>query len=235
MGMFDKNTDEEGKDITEETSKVNTDEEVNTNTSEETVDDTKITNANKTGKGVVSDIEKKLGKGGRKDKDKGGVRAKKTAPFDLSNMSEDDLRLLKNALAATPDRVTRKKVNPTITLRRIDGRMILDFKRSYNKLIDDPENNRKISRPHIPVLFEGDEREDENYKVLLYNDFINAERVVCEVIRSRNEEYEIEEGETISRRTGRPVMMVVTGIHEWFTVVLPGGEEIEIEGKLANA
>lgn len=160
----------------------------------------------------------------------GGVRAESPIPFDLSKMSREQIQTLKQMLASTPDTQTRKKQNPRIALRQIEGRIIEDFKNSYNGLVDDPANNRKVEKPLIPIKFYG----DAQYYPVLYSTFINSDRVSCEVISSRNQTEEVIEGETISRETGMPVEMIRKDMRTWFTIKLPSGEQVEIEAKVAN-
>lgn len=152
-------------------------------------------------------------------------------PFDLSQLRPEQLQQLKQMLAATPDRIVRKKKNPTVTLRVINDKVIVNHKNTYKALVDDPENNRKVERHHIPVLFQG----DKDYTVIMYKEFINSPRVACEVTGTRSETDEIVEGETVSRETGQMVEMVVKVIRDYFTIKLPDGSTIEIEGKIANA
>jgi len=152
-------------------------------------------------------------------------------PFDVKSLSRDQLQTLKAMLNATPDTQKKKKGNPKIFLRRIDDKLICNFKRAYLSLVDDPENNRKVERHIIPVQFFG----EKEFKNILYSSFINSERVACEVISTRNKEEEFNEGETVSRETGTLVDMIRKEIRYWFTVKLPNGETTEIEARLANA
>lgn len=152
-------------------------------------------------------------------------------PLDLSKLTTEQLQTLKSMLAATPDRVQRKKKNPTVKLRVIDGKVVMDFKNAYKALVDDPENNRKVERTHIQVKLQGEEK----YHSVLYRDFMQAKQVVCEIVSTRQDKDEIVEGETISRETGRPVEMIVTVVKDFFTIKLPDGSTVEIEGRLANA
>lgn len=161
-------------------------------------------------------------------------------PLDLSKLTTEQLQQLKSMLAATPDRITRKKKNPTIKLRVFDGKVVTDISRAFKGLIDDPENNRKVERTHIKVTL----HDEKTPRAILYREFMQLDQIVCEVVSNRQEKGEIVEGETISRETGRPVEMVVTTVTDWFTVKFPDsdlvaeelrGKTLEIEGKLANA
>jgi hypothetical protein len=159
-----------------------------------------------------------------------GINPESPLPFDLTRLSKEQLQSLKSMLAATPDAQIRKKKNPTVFLRRIDGKMVQDFKRALLALVDDPENRRQVERHVIPVKFFGEDK----YVDVLYSLFINSERVQCEVKKSRNEVIEIVEGEVMSAETGRLVDMVKKEVKYWFIVKLPDGEEVEIEAKVAN-
>jgi len=159
------------------------------------------------------------------------INPENPVPFDLSKLSTEQLQNLKAMLAATPDRVQRKKKNPTVKLRVIDGKVVMDFKNAYKALVDDPENNRKVERTHIQVKLQG----EDTYHSVLYRDFMQADQVVCEILSTRQDKDEIVEGETISRETGRPVEMIVTVVKDFFTIKLPDGSTTEIEGRLANA
>lgn len=159
-----------------------------------------------------------------------GARAESPIPFDITKMSREQIQSLKQMLASTPDTQTRKKQNPTTALRRIDGKFVEDFKRAYNGLVDDPENNRKVERHIIPIKFFG----ETEYKAIRYADFINSERVSCEITATRTHTDEIIEGETISRETGMPVEVIRKDIIAWYTVKLPDGSLVEIKGTVSN-
>lgn len=171
------------------------------------------------------------GEEGQKDVGAGIVQPETPLPIDLSKMSLEQLQTLKSVLAATPDAPTRVKKNKmTVTLRRIDGQMVADFKNAYLGLVKDAENRREVERHLIPIKFFG----ETEYHSILYSAFINSERVECEVLKTRSETEETVEGTTISRQTGLPVQMVATKVISWFVVRLPNGEEVEIEGHIAN-
>lgn len=161
----------------------------------------------------------------------GVVNPEQATPFDISKLSREQMQTLKAMLNATPDAQTRKRENPRVRLRRIDDKFIADFKRAYLTLIKDPENHRDVERHVIPVKFMG----EENFTDVLYSKFINSEQVACEVVDSKQKVEEYIEGETFSRETGTIVEMVRKEVINWFTVKLPDGRTVEIEGKIANA
>lgn len=159
-----------------------------------------------------------------------GVRAETLVPFDITKLTQDQVQALKAMLAATPDSQRRKKENPRVTLRNIGGKIVVDFKNAFLALIEDVENNRQLYRHKIPVKFRGEDK----FENVLYSEFINSERVVCEVVSSKQEVEEIVEGEVVSRQTGQLVEMVVKKVRSFFTIKLPDGDTLEIEGRIAN-
>ena len=171
--------------------------------------------------------------GGEKVGAEGGATAEMPLMFDISKLGPEQLQQLKAMLAATPERMSRKKQNPRVRIRRIDGNLVVDFQNAFLGLVDDPTMNRKLERHIIPVRFLG----SETYENILYSKFINSEQVPCEVLSTRTHEDEVEEGVTISRETGTPVEMIRKTVQYWFTIKLPEGstpETVEIEGKVAN-
>ena len=151
-------------------------------------------------------------------------------PFDVDKLSSEQLRVLKAKLSAQPERIKEEDRIKTIRLRSIDGNVLVDFKRAYIDLIDDPENNRKVKRHVIPVrLFS-----EEEYRTMLYSDFINSEQVALEVVSERKDIQEKVTGQVIHRKTGRLVDMVQRTTKQWYTVKLPSGDTVEIEDYIAN-
>lgn len=180
---------------------------------------------------LSASISDRLSKAEGADKESDVAMPETAVPFDITKLSREQIQTLKQMLAATPDTQQRKKSNPKIFLRRIEDKMVADYKRAYIALVNDPENNRKVERHVIPIKFFG----EETYQDVLYSQFINSERVACEVIQTRQQVEEYIEGETISRETGLPVEMVRKEVKYWFTVKLPSGETVEVEARLANA
>lgn len=180
---------------------------------------------------VADAISQRLSGEAEAGQGEGVAEPENPVPFDVTKLSRDQLQYLKQMLAATPDTQKRKKSNPKVFLRRIDDKIVSDYKRAYLALVNDPENNRKVERHVIPIKFFG----ESTYQDVLYSQFINSERVACEVIQTRQQVEEYVEGETISRETGLPVEMVRKEVKYWFTVKLPSGETAEIEARLANA
>ena len=150
--------------------------------------------------------------------------------FDITKLSPEQLQMLKAQLASTPDRLDTKHKNPVIKLRRIDNRLIVDFKNAFLGLVDDPENQRKVERHIIPVLFEG----ESEFKNMIYKDFMRSEQVECEVLEMSKKDVPIVEGETHDPY-GNLVEMVRTDVQYRFTIKTDDGREITVPGKVVNA
>lgn len=180
---------------------------------------------------IVENISKTLSEESVEEEKENIINPVDTFPFDPSKLTQEQLQSLKSILDATPD-IKKKKSEPTIMLRKMKGKYIVDIKKAFNTPIKDLELNREVERHVIPVLFKGETK----YENVLYSEFINSERVPCKVIKHLKEDKEFIEGETISRETGRPTQLLRTEIIHFFTVQLPNNEgEIDIEGKMANA
>lgn len=182
-------------------------------------------------KDPVAMVSARLSEEGGSEAHSSVIEEEQAIPFDVTKLSREQLQTLQQMLQATPNAAVRKTRKPQVRLRRIDGNFVVDFKNAYLGLIKDSENRREVERHVIPVKFLG----SENFSDVLYNKFINSEQVACEVLNSRQETEEIIEGETLSRETGTMVEMVRKVIRNWYTVKLPDGTELEIEGKIANA
>lgn len=153
--------------------------------------------------------------------------------FDISKLSPDQLQQLAAALRAVPERVNDKK-NKTVKVREVTvngaQKLVLDFKRAFIGLVDDPENQRKVERHIIPIKVEG----DTEFRNMLYSEFMQSPQVVCEVTKMNKEELPIVEGETYDQYD-RLVEMTRTEVVYTLTVKTPDGREIELPGKVANA
>lgn len=194
----------------------------------------------------VSSVAERLGGGGEQaQKPSEVVNPKNTMPFDVTQLSPDQLRALKAALNNTPEGREREKEKPRITLRRIDGRYIIDFKNAYLGVVRDVELNRDVERHKIPVRFFNQEEYEQmlkgeevqvHYEDILYSEFMNAERVPCEVLRLTQEKKPYEIGETYSQQRGGMVVMERVEVVSYFDVQLPDGYVIkQLEGKIVNA
>lgn len=179
---------------------------------------------------VVASIGARLAQTEAKEEEK-VAESHEPIQFDLSKLSLDQMQALKQALNATPDSATRKKENPVVQLRTNNGKIVIDFKRAYLGLVEDPENHRQIERHLIPVLLEG----ERDYINVRYTEFMQYDRIKCEIVSTRKENDDIVEGTVISNETGQPTEMLVKRTKDFFTVKLPDGRRLEIEAKMANA
>ncbi len=160
----------------------------------------------------------------------GGVKPETPIPFDIKSLSKEQLQTLKSMLGATPEDRKKVKESPRIRLRRIEGKIVVNFKNAFLALIDDPANLRKVEKHMIPVLYQN----ETEYVNVLYSTFINSEQIFCKVLGGNSNVKEVIEGETISRETGTLVDVIRKDPVYNFIVELPGGEQITIDGKVAN-
>lgn len=159
-----------------------------------------------------------------------GVMPETPLPFDVTKLSQEQLQALKAMLAVTPDQPQLRKQNPTVLLRKIGGKYVVDFKNAYLALVFDPERRAEVEQHKIPVRLEG----ASGYTDLLWKEFIQADQVKCEVVSQRQEVFEHKEGIVRSRETGLPVEMIAKEIRYFFTVKTPEGTTMEIPGSVAN-
>lgn len=177
------------------------------------------------------------------------VAAEPTAAFDLSKLSPEQLMGLRDAMAALPQQRVKKRGNPIVKLRRIDGRIVVDFKNCFQRMVKDENTQITAEAVMIPVSFMDETGKPETETVegkvrtkwtnVLWKDFMNSDQMKCEVIGTRRVPGSIIEGEVESNeRPGVIVEMEVRTIQDFFTVKLPEGSPVatvEIEGKIANA
>lgn len=161
---------------------------------------------------------------------KSTIKTEETVPFDIKNLTKDQLQALKLMLNATPDNPVKKKGNVVIKLREIDGKIVTNFTKVYFGLVRDHEQMKDISVPKIKVSFHGEEELHE----MLYSDFINAPQKRFETTNTRVHREEFIEGEVISAETGQLVDMVRVEETRFYTVVIDG-EQVELHERLANA
>lgn len=150
--------------------------------------------------------------------------------FDIGSLSHEQLQALKAQLAATPDRADTKHQNPTVKMRRINGKLVMDFKNAFLGLVDDEVRQAKVERHIIPVLLEG----EQEFKNMLYKDLMRAEQVVFEVLDMKKREVPIVEGETYDPY-GQLVERVRTDVTYVFELKTDDGRTIEVPGKIVNA
>lgn len=153
------------------------------------------------------------------------------AAFDISKLSAEQLQTLKAMLNSTPDRAMAKAKNPVVLLRRISGKIVVDFKNAYLALVYNAERRGDVEEHKIPVLFHG----EQEYTDILYREFMQADQVRAEIVSTRTEEHPVVEGEVVSKETGRLTEMVVKVPTYYFMVKLPDMEPFELQGKVVNA
>lgn len=182
---------------------------------------------------VADSISKRLGQQATDDvqEESTAPKAQNTMPFNINELSREQLQSLKAMLNATPDGQSKKDRKPTVTIPEINGKIIVDHKKCIQGLVKHPDTQQDVMRPLIPVLFKG----EKEYVNILYSEFINSNKITCEVIKHTFEPKTIVEGETISRETGRLVDQVRTEMISYFTVKLPNSDEtLELLGHQIN-
>jgi hypothetical protein len=154
---------------------------------------------------------------------------------DLANLSPESLSMLKSMLQVTPDRVQAPRGNIRIQIRSVEvddtTRYIMDFKRAKMSLGYHAETGKEMEMLVIPVLLNG----ATDFIEMEYSEFMSSPRVTVEVIDQRSKKNVIEEGQVIQRETGKLVNKEITTVEYWYTVKLPNGETVELQGKMANA
>ena len=160
-------------------------------------------------------------------------KAVEPAAFDLTKLSAEQLQQFKAMLNATPDRISAKKGNMKIMLRRLQGRFVVDFKPTKLALVYDPVRLSEVEALVMPVRFQGDAA--DKFTDVLYKDFMLGDQVVCEVLSTRDEKERRVEGEVVQKESGRLVDMEVWTLKRFFTVRLPDNSTIELEAKISNA
>lgn len=177
---------------------------------------------------IVDDLEADITEDEAEESD--APQSKQEAPeIDISKLTIPQLQELAARLNATPSRAETETKKMLVKLRDHNGRIIVDFKNAYIGLVDDPENHRQIERHIIPVRYHG-EKEFVNMR---YDRFMQLPQVDVEVVRTRTEDASRTVGQTYNEHD-ELVEMKVTAVKHIFDVVLPSGEEITIEGKVAN-
>jgi len=152
-------------------------------------------------------------------------------PIDFNNLSREQIQTLQAVLNQTPEKLRQAGKKPTVTLRTLEGKFVIDFGRARMGTAKDPVTGREVDRQFIPVTLQGEDKE----RLIKYSDFINLERVVCTVEDHRSKEEEIIEGETFNQAEQRMVELQTIVKLWWFTIKTPDGQELEIEGRIANA
>jgi hypothetical protein len=138
-------------------------------------------------------------------------------------------------LNVTPDQVHQKKGNIKVEIRRVEvegkERFVVDMERARRALSFDATLQKDVETLKLRVKLDG----DKEWTDMEYRDFMQLDRVPVEVIAQRQAESITKEGQVRQAETGRIVEKEVKNIVYWYTVKLPSGKTIELEGKMANA
>lgn len=186
---------------------------------------------------VVDDIAQRLGQETVKEIKTDENKPTQATPMlvDLANLTPEMLQTLKSMLNVTPDRVQQKKGNIRIEIRTTEiadvPRYVVDFKTAKMGLRHDVTLQKDVETLMIDVRFNGDEK----YTTVPYKEFMQYDRVAVEVVSQRVVEDIRHEGQVMQRETGRLVEKEVKTNLYFYTVALPDGSKVEIEGKMANA
>lgn len=182
---------------------------------------------------TLGNISERLGEQAQTEKKVETDQPKAVEPiqFDVEKLSPEQMQALKVRLGVTPDRAVQKKGNAQTFLRKIGGRFVIGIGKAYLALVYDANRLAEVETHKIPVKF----HDADKFTDIIYADFMNAERVGCDILSIRQEKNTRVEGEVIQRETGKLVEMEVNVVSYFFTVLLPTGEKVEIEGSASNA
>lgn len=185
------------------------------------------------GNGTVSKISERLSQNEtssvKKEEDKDGPKMQPAVPFDFANLTIEQRQQLKKMLSETPDRGTDDR-NPTITLRKIDGKHVIEVGKARSVMVFDAVERREIEKFKIPVKF----LEGGDFVEMDYQEFMKSERVTCEVIGQRTVPQRKVEGKVWNEERKTEVEQVVKFTNTYFKIHLPTGQEIEIPSDSAN-
>lgn len=152
-------------------------------------------------------------------------------PFDLTKLSVEQIQQLQQMLSTTPESVKKRIIKPVTQIRTIDGKFLVDAKKSYMKLKKNTLEGRDEIAHYISVRFFGSDKFEE-YE---YRDILNAERVKCPIVSTRTVDNSYVEGEPVEHReTGRLTEREVKILTPYYTIQLPNGETTEIKGEMSN-
>ena len=184
--------------------------------------------------GVVNNISQKLSETANEQVERTGdeIDSKESVPFDITKLSIEQLEILKSQLNATPDRVSKKKGNPRVFMRRTeDGRFVVKFKRAYLTMMMNEQLQAKEAILVIPVLYYG----ATEFVDMRWDAFQELEKVSCEVLEDFSKTEEVDDGVTISRETGQEVVMTKTIVRHFFKIKLSDKDIVQVEAEYANA
>lgn len=185
-----------------------------------------------TGAGVVGSISERLSNqesGKAEVENTGAPQMREAMPFDITQLTTEQLQQLKRRLDATPDKA-EQDITPTIHLRKLGGKHVIEIGRARSVMVFDATERREVERFRIPVKFlEGGDFVDVDY-----NEFMLSERVVCPVVNKRETVRPVVEGKVFSKERGVEVEQVYKIVDTWFTVSMPDGRTIELSGGSVN-
>jgi len=159
-----------------------------------------------------------------------GVKEQETKGFDVTSLSPEQIRQLRAVLASTPDRIDKKDAQPIMTLRRVDGKYIVEHKNAVLRLVQDSEQKRDVQRHFMKIRFDG----EEDFVEVPLDEFMMYERVRCTCTDIKTDVKESHIGETMSKETGRMVEMVAKNTIYSLTLLTPEGKTIVVNGDNVN-
>ena len=161
-----------------------------------------------------------------------GMKPMQSVPFDINSLTTEQIQLIKERFAATPEKMHKKLDRPVIELKHVNGKIIMDFKQSFLALVEDEVKQKKVEAHMLAVLLEG----EKEYVNMRLSEFRKLPVVEAEIISTSTEDDSYVEGEVFSAERKTMVEMLVKRFKYAFTVKVKGrSDTLVIEGKLANA
>lgn len=164
------------------------------------------------------------------------TKAKNTKPFSIEDLSTEQIQLLREKFAKTPQRVLPTQTSHTVDMREIDGKIIIAWKPTYFAKKRDLEKHMDVMKTMIPVLF----HKAADFKNILWREeFMEADKVTCDIIKTDISEERKVVGVTYKRdgsgeKTSEETERYVVSHKVTYTVKMPDGEEIKIDSSYIN-
>lgn len=170
------------------------------------------------------------------NKDENATKAKESRNIDLNNLSTEQIQNLKELFAKTPQRVSPEQSSHTVQLREIDDKVIVGWEQTFFEKQRDVINHTDVLKTMIPVLFYGDKKYK---KVLWREDFMEAKKVECNIVKMETSEERKVVGVTYKRdnsgeKTNEEVERYVVTVNVDYIVRLPDGAEVKINSLFIN-